>query len=138
MVHTARSAHEAGWLIGKNDITNGFNTVKRQSLLDAHDRFFPSATRIFNYLYGVDAPVFLFAENGETETLWSQEGARQGCAIGSESFCFAIDGPIRNTHSKYPEFTFKLLTDDIIRCAPLLSTTPPRSGAIPSPDTRRC
>jgi len=125
LVHTARSAHEAGWLIGKNDITNGFNTVKRQSLLDAHDRFFPSATRIFNYLYGVDAPVFLFAENGETETLWSQEGARQGCAIGSESFCFAIDGPIRNTHSKYPEFTFKLLTDDIIpMCPPPVNNTP--------------
>lgn len=74
LVHTARAAYEAGWIIGKNDITNGFNTVSRQCLLDAHDRFFPAATRIFNYLYGTDAPVFLFADDGKTETLWSQEG----------------------------------------------------------------
>lgn len=118
LVHTARAAHLDGWIVGKNDVANGFNTVHRQSLIDAHHHFFPQCTKLFNFLYGVDAPILLEKQDGEIETLWSRQGARQGCTAGTEAFCFAVDGPVRRVHHKYPEFVFKVLTDDIITLCP--------------------
>lgn len=118
MVHSSRAAYLGGWIVGKNDIANGFNTLARQSLLDAHSLFFPQSTKIFNAIYGVDAPVFLTSKDQGVSTLWSQQGSRQGCALGTESFCFAMDGPVRKMHRKYPEFIFKVLTDDIVVLCP--------------------
>lgn len=82
------------------------------------------STRIVNAIYGVDAPVLLPTKNGDVQTLWSSQGSRQGCALGTESFCYAIDGPVRRTHAMFPDFVFKVLTDDIVVMCP-----PPRDGS---------
>ena len=117
-IHSARAAHEAGWLVAKHDFTNGFNTVKRQVLLDEHDRCCPESTAVFNFVYGIDAPILLFGEDGEVSFIESQEGARQGCPAGTESFCFAIDGAVKKLEAEFPDFIFKVVTDDVMTLVP--------------------
>ncbi len=58
------------------------------------------------------------SQDSSIDTLWSEQGARQGCAAGTESFCLAIDGPVRRVHANYPELIFKVLTDDITVLCP--------------------
>lgn len=41
------------------------------------------------------------------------------CAAGTESFCFAMHEPVRRTHAEFPEFIFKVLTDDVLAMCPL-------------------
>ena len=118
MVHTCRAANSKKWLLGKNDFINGFNSLDRQVMLDEHDRLFPESTQLFNFFYGVDAPVILFDEDSEMVIVDSKQGARQGCSIGTEAFCLALDKPIREVHSDFDEFIIKVLTDDVVLLCP--------------------
>ena len=74
MVHLCRSAHELGWLIAKNDFTNGFNSLSRQAMLDAHSIFFPENTSLFSFFYAVDAPIFFFDEDSNLISLQTNRG----------------------------------------------------------------
>ena len=56
LIHTCRAAYDDGWLVGRNDYQNAFNTLSRQKMLDAHAAIFPEAVSVFSLLYGVDAP----------------------------------------------------------------------------------
>jgi hypothetical protein len=53
LIHTCRAAHANKWIVGRNDFENGFNSLSRQKMLDAHSLAFPEAAKIFNFLYGV-------------------------------------------------------------------------------------
>src|SRR5687768_1086949 len=55
--------------------------------IDTHAELFPEATTLFNLLYGVSSPVFVFEENGDLSEMASEEGSWQGCAAGCEAFC---------------------------------------------------
>ena len=113
LIHTCRAAYDDGWLIGRNDYRNGFNTLSRQKMLDAHARVFPEAVSIFNLLYGVDAPVVLLDDEMKETVVWSEEGPRQGCAAGTYLFCAGIAPLVNKLQECYPEFVFLVLTDDI-------------------------
>ena len=128
LVHICRAAHENKWLVGKNDYENGFNTLSRQKMLDNHSAMFPESTNIFNFFYGVDSPVYVVDDNMdvtvEVTVLVSQEGSRQGCTAGTEGFCLGIHPVITSLHQLYPEFEFRVLTDDVIPIIP-----PPSSNS---------
>lgn len=120
IIHTARAAFELGWLIAKHDFVNGFNSISRQVLLDAHDRACPESTSLFNFFYTAQSSVCMFDEEGEPVSLSSEEGARQGCPAGTEAFCHAIDPVIRTVAAAFPGFIFKVTVDDIITLCPPL------------------
>ena len=126
LAHICRAAHETGWLVAKNDFTNGFNCLSRQAMLDSHNTFFPESTNLFNFFYSVDAPIFLFDSESNLVSLTSKQGPRQGCSAGTEAFCFTIHPLLVSLKAKYPTFEFRVLTDDIVPLCP-----PP---ADPSPD----
>ena len=86
LVHICRAAYESKWLVGKNDFANGFNSMSRQKMLDAHCSLFPEGTVVFNFFYGTDSPIFLFDVNDDLVTLQSSQGPRQGCAAGTHGF----------------------------------------------------
>jgi len=72
-----------------------------------------------NQLLGLDGNKIIEGSCfSEIATLWSQQGSRQGCAAGTESFCYVIDGPVREMHRRFPNFIFKVLTDDIVVMCP--------------------
>jgi hypothetical protein len=113
LIHSCRAAYDDGWLVGRNDYQNGFNTLSRQKMLDAHAAVFPEAVSVFNLLYGVDTPVVLLGDDLKETILWSQEGPRQGCAAGTYLFCAGIAPLIKKLQVRYSDFLFLVLTDDI-------------------------
>ena len=124
LVHICRAAHGSGHLVGRNDFANGFNSMSRQQMLLAHQSFFPEATDVFNLFYGERAPVFVMDDAGDLETLWSEEGSRQGCAAGTEAFCMGLHRVLLPLQQRYPEYELRAITDDVIPIVPppLLST----------------
>jgi hypothetical protein len=123
LIHTCRAAYDDGWLVGRNDYQNGFNTLSRQKMLEANAVVFPEAVSVFNLLYGVDAPVILLDEELRETVFWSEEGPRQGCSAGTYLFCAGIAPLVGKLQSRYPEFNFIVLTDDIN-----ILVRPPESG----------
>ena len=115
---TCQAAFGSGFMIGRNDFANGFNSMSRQDMLDSHALLFPEATEIFNFFYGAAAPVFLFDEHGDLRQLSSEQGSRQGCAAGTEAFCIALHKVLVKLQSLYPEYHFRVITDDIIPLIP--------------------
>ena len=118
LIHIARAAYAKGFLVGKNDFGNGFNSLSRQSMLDAHARAFPEAVELVNFFYGSRAPAFLVGPKGEVNLIFSEEGSRQGCAAGTEAFCLALNVVVQKLKEKYPEFEMRVLTDDLIPIVP--------------------
>ena len=48
----------------------------------------------------------------------SEEGPRQGCAAGTEGFCLTIHPVVAELQSRYTDFSFRVLTDDIVPIVP--------------------
>jgi hypothetical protein len=113
LIHTCRAAYDDGWLVGRNDYQNAFNTLSRQKMLEAHSVIFPEGVSVFNLFYGVDAPVFLFDDSLKETVIWSEEGPRQGCSAGTYLFCAGGAPLVKELQRRYPEFHFLVLTDDI-------------------------
>ena len=118
LVHICRAAHESKWLVGKNDYENAFNSLSRQKMLDNHCVLFPESTDVFNFFYGIDSPIFLLDDELELTVLQSQEGPRQGCSAGTEGFCLGIHPVPIDLQTLYPDFEFRLITDDLVPLAP--------------------
>ena len=124
LVHICRAAYESKWLVGKNDFSNGFNSMCRQKMLDSHCKLFPEGTTVFNFFYGTDSPVFLFDSDNDITILQSSQGSRQGCAAGTHGFCLGLHPLLNKLQADFPEFCLRVLTDDVIPLVP-----PPVSGS---------
>lgn len=125
MIHTCRAAFSSGWLVGRNDFVNGFNSMDRERMLSVAARLFPEATGVLNFFYGVDAPVYLLDEDLNVTTLLSQQGPRQGCAAGTFLFCLGIAPLVEHMQALFPEFSLMVLTDDIVPLVPPPSSDTP-------------
>jgi hypothetical protein len=124
LIHICRAAYENKWLVGKNDFTNGFNSMSRQKMLDSHCKLFPEVTKVFNFFYGTDSPVFLFDADNDVIILQSSQGSRQGCAAGTHGFCLGLHPMMHELQLLFPEFSLRVLTDDVNVFVP-----PPVSGS---------
>jgi len=109
LIHICRAAHANGWLVGRNDFTNGFNSLSRQKMLDANCALFPESVDVFNLLYGLDSPILLFNEDCEVTLLDSSEGPRQGCAAGTHAFALTLQPMLAELQVKYPSSRFACL-----------------------------
>jgi hypothetical protein len=118
LVHICRAAHASGWLVGRNDFANGFNSLCRQKMLDAHATLFPESVDVFNLFYGAESPILLFDRECNATILTSAEGPRQGCATGTHAFALTIHPLLAELKTKYPEFELRAITDDIIPLVP--------------------
>lgn len=136
LIHTCRAAHSSKWLVCRNDFENGFNSLSRQKMLESHALAFPEAVKVFNFFYGVDAPVYLLDKDRSPTRIWSSEGPRQGCAAGTYLFCTGIVSLLSKLQSLYPEFSLLALTDDINALLPLPAPTRKRNGKVCTGDTQ--
>ena len=62
--------------------------------------------------------VFLLDEDSDLIIIQSQQGSRQGCTAGTEAFCLEIHPVMHALQVRYPEFVFRLLTDDLVPLLP--------------------
>ena len=128
LIHICRAAHGRKYLIGKNDFQNGFNSISRQAMLNSHAKCFREAVDVFNAFYGYKAPVYVLDSNGELTILSSEQGSRQGCSAGTESFCITLDPLLKRLQISYPEFEFKAFVDDFFPLVPPPPSTPTMIG----------
>merc|ERR1711991_142022 len=75
----------------KVDFRNGFNAVRRHHMLTAAYGTADLAPLwpLIDTLYGEDGPLWLKHRGDVISTIWSEEGSRQGCVLGSLLFCTA-------------------------------------------------
>ena len=109
--HSLRALRERGWAILKTDFANGFNALSRQAVLDAVQERCPELTSLFNLFYAVDGACF-FALDGVAEIIWSAEGVRMGCPLGSFGFDLALQAILNNCANRHPKVLVRSLTDD--------------------------
>jgi hypothetical protein len=111
-------------MVGKTDFENGFNSLDRQHMLNTHSQIFPESNDLFSFFYGIDAPIFVLDESHQVTLLWSKQGSRQGCTLGTEAFCIGVHPLMVELQRRYPDFHLRILTDDIVPlCPPPLSDT---------------
>ena len=75
----------SGWVLATVDITNAFNSVERQAVLEGVARFAPHLLPWVSLSLGVPSPLFC----GMHE-IQSQCGVHQGDPLGPLLFCLAI------------------------------------------------
>jgi hypothetical protein len=116
---SSRAAHSKGKVIHTDDAMNAFNELKRKALILAASNIWPESRSLLNKYYGKRAPVFYtFFKDGERRlrVIWSTEGARMGCVIGSKTFCMAADWFIyRKLKQEFSKVTQLAATDDLVK-----------------------
>ena len=93
------------------DMFNGFNALSRQAVLDAVQLRCPQLTSLFNLFYTVDGACF-YTVDGVVELVWSAEGVRMGCPLGSLGFDLALQGPLDRCAARRRSTVGPSLTDD--------------------------
>ena len=80
-------------------------------MLDAVQKRCPALTSLFNKFYALDAMCLLNVEGG-TKVIWSTEGSRMGCVLGSFGFGLTAQDIYEAVQDKFPSTVSKGLTDD--------------------------
>jgi hypothetical protein len=71
----------------------------------------PALTSLYNLFYTVSSACF-FIVDGVIETIWSSQGARMGCPLGSFGFDLSLQGPLERCAAGSAGTVVRSLTDD--------------------------
>ena len=109
MALASSAAYQRRMVVHTDDAQNAFNAMKRSAIIQAADKLWPESLNLLNKYYGKRAPVFYtFFKGGERRlrVIWSVEGARMGCVLGSLSFDLAAEEFIyRHLKTEFPQVT---------------------------------
>ena len=96
------------------DATNAFNCAYRVSMARALFSLPWSSPlwNLFNLAYRNPSRLKVTI-GGRDYVLWSSEGSRQGCVLGSLLFCLVIHPILLEARTLFPDVTFKAIIDDI-------------------------
>lgn len=86
-------------------------------MLDAVQKRCPALTAVFNKFYALDSMCLLKVE-GKTKIIWSTEGSRMGCVLGSFGFDVTVQDIYEVIYERYPIAVNKALTDDYTLALP--------------------
>ena len=102
------------WATLTIDSTNAFNTAYRAVMaqeLYRHEWLMP-LWGIFKLAYGKPRKLLVTLKD-RVETLFSTEGSRQGCVLGSLLFCLALQPILLACQAAFPEITIRCIMDDV-------------------------
>ena len=128
VAHGCRLEYARGSPIFGGDAVQAFQRLDREIMLKETAKRWPEATDLANMMYG-EPSLAIYTYPGEDGLLhvrlnYSQDGARMGCVLGSTLYDLGVAPLHDKLANKYPSFTLRALTDDIIAAA-----APPRSEA---------
>ena len=116
LVHLARAAYSAGWLISCEDAANAFNSLDRNALLRASNDLWPEANTIMANFYGRPSCITYSYTTADKERciriIRGKEGTRQGCKHGSLGFDVAQHNHILHGLGEKYGFIVRSATDD--------------------------
>jgi hypothetical protein len=118
-----RALHLNGHVISTEDAVNGFNSMKRQDMLDATKVMWPEAGMACKAYYGHPSVAFYsFRDhdgNQAVKCILGREGSRMGCVLGS--ILFDITEHVRiftPLQRQFPDVIMRALTDDLTPAFP--------------------
>ena len=120
MAHLCTAAYKAGKVVQTDDAANAFNAISRNGLREGITVRWPEAQPFFDVYYGLRSPV-LYPYTDETgqpsiKVIWSTEGARMGCVLGSLDYDLAADYTIYAPLAKeLPDIIQCAATDDLVK-----------------------
>jgi len=120
VVHSARADVLGGSFAATLDMKNAFNTIKRTSIaseLYAVPAFQPF-WNIFNLEYASPSELLFFHNGVLFSTIMSEEGTRQGSALGGFFFCVGIQPLLRDLAARFPDVRIYAYMDDITMTCP--------------------
>ena len=93
MARLCTAAYKAGKVVQTDDAVNAFNSVSRIGLRGRITARWPEAQPFFDVYYGLRSPVLYSYTDAKGQpsikVMWSTEGARMGCVLGSLAFDLA-------------------------------------------------
>ena len=94
------------------DVSNAFNTLKREAMDSFLVQHMPSLIPLYSLLYHSPSSLFLHTPSGIT-TLLSTTGVRQGCPLGTFLFSAALTPIIKMMQREFPSVTPWAYVDDM-------------------------
>ena len=128
-----RALYAQGYGLNTSDAINAFNNLVRQCVLNATAKHFPEGVTMTCAFYGIDAPIFYCYSSKEPDpvkflmVMFSMNGVRQGCTLGSFLFDLAMLDTYNILAAKYPSYIIHALTDDLPAAFPLPADSNPAS-----------
>ena len=95
------------------DARNAFNTLHRAAIARGMVDGAGLDDMLSYFLAGHAAPVPLYCPGTNTPIVWSSDGARQGCPLGSTYFCLGLHPLLLEMRRLFPTVRVAAATDDI-------------------------
>ena len=115
MTHTIKAHLELnpGHLVIASDAENAFNSWDRGKLWPVLDEHLPALSNLTRFSYAKPS-VCLFAEpDGPAEAIESTVGSRQGCGLGSLTYCLALQPAVQQLQTEFPDALILTYVDDL-------------------------
>jgi len=114
-VHRVQALLEQGLSTLKVDCTNAFNSIHRRAIFESARNFkgLKPALRLIQWAYGGASPLLCMHNFSVALEISSEEGARQGCPLGSLLFCVGLHPRLQNVQDKHANSTITAFIDDI-------------------------
>jgi len=114
-IHRVQALAEKGDSSVKFDFINAFNTLLRLVIFLVV-RSLPEmdpAKRLIEWAYRQPSLLLAMSNGQVAMQIWSEEGSRQGCPLGSLLFCCGIHPTLLRIQSAHPEVTITAFIDDL-------------------------
>ena len=95
------------------DAKNAFNSISRAAVLGELAEKYPWMVDFFWQFYGTPAELWYRMEDGQVETILSEEGTQQGDAAGSLLFCLGFQPALKQLQSEFPDEFVGGFMDDV-------------------------
>ena len=95
------------------DARNAFNTLHRAAIARGMVDGAGLDDMLAYFLAGHASPVPLYCPGSDTPIVWSSDGARQGCPLGSTYFCLGLHPLMLDMRRQFPTVRISAATDDI-------------------------
>ena len=117
-----RSARETGedLVVCTVDFKNAYNSLRRWAMRSelTNQAGLSSLFALFNLAYAQKSALHTFGANGESETLFSECGCRQGDPLGALLFCISLHPILLKASAAFPTVKIYAYMDDITITGP--------------------
>ena len=114
MTHAIRSHLELNpnHVVVKCDARNAFNAFNRDRIWCTVDKHFPSLSNLIRFSYGVPSELLYAEPQTRPTTIQSTVGSRQGCVLGSLTYCLALHPALQTLATEFPDVLILSYVDD--------------------------
>jgi hypothetical protein len=121
IVHILNANYAQDFSIESTDFKCAFNYLKKKAMMETVKTHWPDALDFFQKYYFHPSPILYYHYDNQgaqiLRVMWSTEGPRQGCPLGSLAFNLTVGHQLYHPFAElYPHLTMVAATDDAYKC----------------------